>query len=68
MLQKLDCTNVFVKFLPSEVDDSGLRALFSTFGEIVSAKVMVDHQTGSSLGYGYVRSHQLLTHDNKQHT
>lgn len=55
MSHLLDQTNVFVKYLPSEMDDEGLRDLFSPYGEIVSSKVMVDHQTKTSLGYGFVR-------------
>jgi len=51
----LDQSNVFVKYLPPELVDSGLHQLFEPFGEIVSSKVMVDHQTGASLGYGFVR-------------
>jgi RNA recognition motif-containing protein len=51
----LDQSNVFVKYLPPELNDAGLHNLFSPFGEIVSSKVMVDHQTGASLGYGFVR-------------
>lgn len=50
----LDKCNVFVKFLPTEVTDTGLYTMFSKFGEITSYKVMVDPYTGSSLGYGYV--------------
>lgn len=52
--QYLDHTNIFVKYLPPDVDDEGLRALFAPYGEIISSKVMIDHQTGMSLGYGYV--------------
>jgi len=52
---ELDSLNVFVKYLPSDVQDRGLRALFAAFGRVVSAKVMVDHNMGCSLGYGYVR-------------
>lgn len=52
---KLDLTNVFVKFLPPEIDDAGLRWLFSPFGYILSAKVMVDSTSGASLGFGYVK-------------
>jgi len=51
----LDQSNVFVKYLPPELTDSSLHSLFQPFGEIVSSKVMVDHQTGASLGYGFVR-------------
>lgn len=51
----LDKCNVFIKFLPIEVTDTGLYAMFSKFGEITSYKVMVDPITGSSLGYGFCR-------------
>jgi RNA recognition motif-containing protein len=44
-------SNVFVKYLPSQMDDAGLGSLFGGCGEIVSAKVMVDNN-GASLGYG----------------
>ena len=52
--KSLDTTNVFVKFLPSSIDDIHLHHLFSPYGRIVSAKVMVDPRTWRSLGYGYV--------------
>jgi RNA recognition motif-containing protein len=48
-----DDVNLFVKYLPQEMNDTGLRQLFSNFGEIVSAKVMMDSSSGSSLGFGY---------------
>lgn len=51
----LDKCNVFIKFLPVEVTDTGLYAMFSKFGEITSYKVMVDPITGCSLGYGFCR-------------
>eukprot|EP00761_Pharyngomonas_kirbyi_P012994 gb/GECH01013021.1/.p1 GENE.gb/GECH01013021.1/~~gb/GECH01013021.1/.p1 ORF type:complete len:438 (+),score=108.02 gb/GECH01013021.1/:1-1314(+) len=50
-----DSCNVFVKFLPPSVDDTALNNMFSQFGAILSAKVMVNQQTGASLGYGFVR-------------
>lgn len=50
-----DDVNVFVKYLPAEVGDGDLRALFASCGEIVSAKVMKDGSSGSSMGYGFVR-------------
>lgn len=51
---KADNSNVFVKYLPEYVDNTGLRSLFSPFGAIISTKVMVNIQTGLSLGFGYV--------------
>lgn len=50
---KVDLTNVFVKFLPSNVGDSELAEIFSPFGKIVSVKVIVDPHSGTSRGYGY---------------
>lgn len=50
----VDETNLFVKYLPPAVTDTGLHAMFSSFGEIVSCKVMVDTKTKHSLGYGYL--------------
>jgi polyadenylate-binding protein len=53
-LSETDRCNIFVKYLPTTLTDTGLYSLFSQFGEIVSCKVMVDPVTGNSLGYGYV--------------
>lgn len=49
--KSLDPNNVFVKHLPSDINDQGLFDLFSKYGEIVSAKVMVD-ENKQSLGFG----------------
>lgn len=48
----VDEENVFVKYLPPEVTDSGLYALFAPHGDIVSCRVMRDPRTAHSLGYG----------------
>jgi len=50
----MDATNVFIKYLPTDLTNTGLFTIFSQFGEITSCKVMVDPITGYSLGYGYV--------------
>lgn len=50
----LDSCNVFVKYLPHHYGEEELHQLFAEFGNIRSVKVMVDPQTGSSLGYGYI--------------
>jgi RNA recognition motif-containing protein len=54
-MEKLDNANVFVKFLPADMDDMALYKLFSPFGQIISAKVMVNPYTWKSLGYGYTK-------------
>lgn len=46
--------NLFVAGLHPHVDDKTLEAVFIEFGEIVSAKVMVDLHTAKSRGFGFV--------------
>jgi RNA recognition motif-containing protein len=46
--------NLFVGNLNPETTASSLRPLFSEFGEIVSAKVIIDNATGMSRGFGFV--------------
>jgi RNA recognition motif-containing protein len=50
----LDPCNVFVKYLPSALDDAELAKLFGSFGRILSSKIMVDPTSRKSLGFGYV--------------
>ena len=47
-------TNVFVAGLPPNTDDAKLRDLFNRYGEIVSAKVMVDLRTKMLRSHGFV--------------
>jgi RNA recognition motif-containing protein len=46
--------NLFVGNLNPETTASTLRTLFSEFGEVVSAKVIIDNATGMSRGFGFV--------------
>lgn len=46
--------NLFIYHLPASVDDDDLCQLFSPFGEIVSAKVIVNKRTDESKGFGFV--------------
>jgi len=46
-------TNIFVKNLPLEVDDDGLKAMFEPFGPIKSAIAMKDTE-GKARGFGFV--------------
>lgn len=47
--------NLYVNSLPKEVTDDKLVQMFSTFGDIESARVMVDLGTRVSKGYGFVK-------------
>ena len=45
---------LFVGNLPFGVSDFELEDLFKGYGEVTSAKVIVDRRTGRSRGYGFV--------------
>ena len=45
---------IYVGNLPWSADDSGLRDLFSTVGEVHSASVVSDRETGRSCGFGFI--------------
>lgn len=47
--------NIFINYLPQEYTKKELVQMFNQFGEIQSAKVMIDLKTGVSKCYGFVR-------------
>lgn len=47
-------TKLFVGSLPWAVDDQTLADLFKEFGDVASAKVIMDRETGRSKGFGFV--------------
>ncbi|KAJ0705406.1 putative transcription factor interactor and regulator CCHC(Zn) family [Helianthus annuus] len=53
--KEFDETNLYIGYLPPTLDDDTLIRLFAPFGEIVMAKVIKDHITGLSKGYGFVK-------------
>ena len=46
--------NIYVGNLPYAVGDGELQNLFAEFGEVTSAKVIVDNHSGRSKGFGFV--------------
>ena len=46
--------NIYVSNLSFNTSDAELSELFSTFGEVSSAKVITDRETGRSRGFGFV--------------
>jgi RNA recognition motif-containing protein len=45
---------LFVAGLPYDVDDAELEEIFEKFGNVRSAKVTLDRETGKSRGFGFV--------------
>jgi RNA recognition motif-containing protein len=46
--------NIYVSNLSFNVKDEDLRDFFSPYGEVTSAKVVNDRETGRSRGFGFV--------------
>ncbi len=46
--------NIFVGNLAYSITESDLRALFEEFGELQSAKLITDRESGRSRGFGFV--------------
>lgn len=45
---------IYVGNLPYSIDDEALRHNFSEYGNVASAKVMMDRDSGRSKGFGFV--------------
>ncbi len=45
---------LFVGSLPWAIDNQKLEELFSPFGQVLSATVLMDRATGRSRGFGFV--------------
>ncbi len=46
--------NMYVSNLSFQVQEEDLRQLFESFGEVSSAKIITDRETGRSRGFGFV--------------
>lgn len=46
--------SMYVGNLPFSTDNLSLQSLFSSYGEVISARVMSDRDTGRSRGFGFV--------------
>lgn len=46
--------NMYVSNLSFHTDEEALKTLFSQFGNVSSAKVITDRETGKSRGFGFV--------------
>ena len=46
--------NLYIGNLPYSVNEDHLRDLFSAEGKVTRVKVITDHETGRSKGFGFV--------------
>ncbi len=46
--------NIYVGNLSYKMIDTDLEAIFAKFGEVKTAKVIMDRETGRSKGFGFV--------------
>ena len=46
--------NIYVGNLPFTANDADLRTLFAEYGDVTSASVITDRDTGRSRGFGFV--------------
>jgi RNA recognition motif-containing protein len=46
--------NIYVSNLSFDVQDQDLREFFTPYGEVTSAKIITDRETGKSRGFGFV--------------
>ncbi len=45
---------LFIGNLPHDITESDINTLFSTYGEVISAKLIVDAFTGRSKGFAFI--------------
>ena len=46
--------NIYVSNLSFNVQDEDLKSYFADYGEVTSAKIITDKETGRSRGFGFV--------------
>lgn len=46
--------NIYVSNLSFNVQDEDLKEFFTPYGEVTSAKIITDRETGKSRGFGFV--------------
>jgi len=54
-------SNLFVYHLPHDLTDADLATAFNPFGNVISAKVYVDRNTGESKGFGFVSYDSVMS-------
>jgi len=46
--------NIYVGNLPYKAQEDEIRDMFTSFGDVASVRIITDHETGRSKGFGFV--------------
>ncbi|MEM6262136.1 MAG: RNA-binding protein [Bacteroidota bacterium] len=46
--------NIYVGNIPYSITEDELLQMFAAYGEVTSAKIIIDHESGRSKGFGFV--------------
>lgn len=46
--------NIYVGNLSYEVSEQDIQTAFSAFGQVTSARIVIDHETNRARGFGFV--------------
>jgi len=59
-----DGCNLFIFHIPNDLSNLDLYNLFLPFGNVISARIMVENETGRSRGFGFVSFDNRISADN----
>ena len=65
--KRIVSNNLYIKNFPAAYDESQLQELFAKYGEITSAKVMVDENSGKKFGYVCFKEEDAATQALEMH-
>nr|GMD13168.1 glycine-rich RNA-binding protein 4, mitochondrial-like isoform X1 [Ipomoea batatas] len=55
LMSSLACRNLFIGGLSYDTNEAVLKGAFESHGELIEVKVICDHKSGKSKGYGFVK-------------
>jgi len=54
MVIKEEKMNIYVGNIPYTMSDDDMREMFAQYGDVESARIIMDRETGRSKGFGFV--------------
>ncbi len=53
-IPKILTMNIYISNLNFTVDEDKLRSIFEKYGEVNAVRIIIDKETGESMGYGFI--------------